>query len=56
MASSPKNEDMQGTKENLVEDECHLLIACSVYKVITEKYDALLDGYDNVSVIPNFPP
>ena len=28
-----------------------LLIACSMYKVIHEKYDDLLDGHDNVSVI-----
>ena len=54
MASSPKNEDMQGTNENL-EDEYYLLIACSVYKVIPQKYNDLLDGYDNVSVILKFP-
>ena len=35
--------------ENLVVDEYHLLIARSMYKVICEKYDDLLDGHDNVS-------
>ena len=43
MASSPKYED------DLVKDEYHLLFAFSMYKVICEKYDDLLDGHDNVS-------
>ena len=34
--------------ENLVEDEYHLLLACSA---IREKYDDLFDGHDNLSVM-----
>ena len=43
-------------KENLVEDKYHLLITCTTYKVIHEKYYDLLDRYDDVSVIPKCPP
>ena len=42
--------------EKLVEDEYHLLIACSKHKVIQEKYDDLLDMHDNMSVILTFLP
>ena len=31
--------------------EYHSLIACSMYNVIREKYDDMLNGHDNVSVI-----
>ena len=55
MESSLKHEDMQGMNENLVEDEYHLLIACSTYKVIHEKYDELLDGHGELSMILKFP-
>ena len=41
--------------ENLVEDEYHLLIACSEYCVIREKNDDLLNRHDNVSGILKFP-
>ena len=37
--------------ENLVEDEYHLLTAFSMYTVIREKYEDLVDGDDNVSLI-----
>ena len=40
----------------MVDDECHLLISCSMYKVIHEKYDDLLDEHDNVNVILKCPP
>ena len=36
------------SNENQVEDEYHLLIACSAHKVIHEKYDDLFDEHDNV--------
>ena len=39
---------MKVCNENLVKDEYYLLIACSTYKVIHEKYDDLLDEHDNV--------
>ena len=39
--------------ENLVEDECHLILTCSEYKVTREKYDDLLGGHDNLNVILN---
>ena len=51
MESSLKHDDMQGMNENLVEDEYHLLIACSTYKVIHKKYDDQLDKHDISSVI-----
>ena len=42
--------------ENLVEDEYHLLITSSAYKVICEKFDDLLDGHDNMNAIFKCPP
>ena len=42
--------------ENLVEDEYHLLITCLAYKIIRKKYEDLLDGHDNMSVMLKFPP
>ena len=42
--------------ENLGENEYHLLVTCSTYKVIHEKYDDLLNRVDNVSVILKCPP
>ena len=45
MESSP---NMKECNENLVEDEHHLLIACSAFH---QKYDDLLDWHDNASVI-----
>ena len=42
--------------ENLGENEYHLLVTCSTYKVIHEKYDDLLDGHDNVNFILRFSP
>ena len=35
--------------ENLVEDEYHLLITCSTYKVICEKYDILNGHHTRIS-------
>ena len=32
--------------ENLVEDEYHLLLTYSAYKVIRKKYDDLLEGHE----------
>ena len=34
-----------------MEDEYHLLLKCSIYNVIHQKYDDLLDGHDNLSVV-----
>ena len=42
---------MKICNENLVGDEYYLLIPCSAYKVIHEKYDDLLDGHDNAIVL-----
>ena len=53
MASSRKHEDMQWKP---MENEYHWLIAFSMYKVIHEKYDDLLDGHDNVNAILKFSP
>ena len=39
--------------ENLMEDEYPLLLTCSPYKVIHEKYDYLLEGHDNIRIILN---
>ena len=49
--SSIEYKDMQGCFENLVEDEYHLLLTWSMYKVIHEKYDAFLEEHDKISVI-----
>ena len=35
----------------LVEDEYHFLLTCPKYKVNFNKYDDLLNGHDNFSVI-----
>ena len=56
MASSPKYKHMEGMQRNLVEDEYHLLITCSTYMVIREKYDDILDMHGNMSVIHRFTP
>ena len=37
--------------KNLMEDEYHLLLVCSIDNVIREKYDDLLDGHGNLSDI-----
>ena len=34
-----------------MEDEYNLLLTCSTYNEICEKYDDLLDGHDNLSVM-----
>ena len=41
--------------KNLMEDEYHLLLVCSIDNVIREKYDDLLDGHGNFSFIPKYP-
>ena len=45
---------MKICNENLLEDGISL-ISCWLYKVIHEKYEALLNGHDNVSDILKFP-
>ena len=37
--------------ENIVEDEYNSLLPCWAWKVIRRKYNDLLDGHDNLSVI-----
>ena len=34
-----------------MEDEYNLLLTCSAYKIIHNKYDGLFDGNDNLSLI-----
>ena len=41
--------------KNLMEDEYHLLLVCSIDNVIREKYDDLIGTHDNVSGILKFP-
>ena len=42
--------------EGMVEDECHLLFTCSAYSAIRSRYDDILRGSDNLSVILKTPP
>ena len=51
MASSPKIKICKVCNYKLVGDEYNLLIACSLCKVIHERYDNLLDKHDNVSIM-----
>ena len=48
VASWNHHPNMKICNENLVGDEYYLLIPCSAYKVIHEKYDDLLNEHDNV--------
>ena len=56
MTRYPSMQICKVCNENLVEDEYHLLLACSACKVIPEKYDDLLDGHDNLVFILKCPP